>query len=158
MYLTPNSNILPLIESIKEDIYKLSIPKKDSRKMGAGVGRTMVFGYTRLRRKCGLHLSKNSEKYPVLYEKLNLLGKLLGIEYTSVLVNKNWECKPHKDNNKKNSLNVIFGFGDYIGGNLNHNGISYDIKDRFLIFDGFKSHYVEPFQNNRYTITFFTKK
>ena len=52
---------------------------------------------------------------------------------------------------------MIIGLGDYKGGELNLQELVYDIRNRFLIFDGsLQTHWTEPFIGERYTITYYT--
>jgi len=102
--------------------------------------------------------SKYNKIFPEIFE---LLQKFLqnsqysNFKYTTITINKNFKCKPHKDiNNIGNSL--IIGLGNYINGNLNISNKSFDIHNKFLLFDGSKNlHYVEDFEGNRYTIIYY---
>jgi len=102
-------------------------------------------------------LSKASELYPELYA---LLLKFIDIhdpnfKFTNIIINKNFKCKEHRD--KYNSeYSYIIGLGNYTEGELVVNEIPYDIKDKWLKFDGNDLHYVKPFNGNRYTIVYFT--
>ena len=76
-------------------------------------------------------------------------------EFTSIQVNKNIMCKPHKDSwNKGDS--VIFALGTYSnGGELVICSVPYDIKRKPLLFNGGKNtHWVNDWEfGDRYTIT-----
>ena len=77
------------------------------------------------------------------------------VKYTSITLNKNFKCLPHKDKgNKKESL--IVGLGDYIGGELFIEGIPFDIKYNPLLFNGVDlEHWVNDFEGDRWTIVYY---
>lgn len=83
-------------------------------------------------------------------------------KYTSVQVNKNMACRPHRDAGNEGPSYII-GLGDYTGGRLvvwDDAGKQQriDIRNRFFRFDGRKLHAVEPFKGERYSLVFFTVK
>lgn len=150
-------NLKFILNALELEIEKLPIPQKDSRKDTAGCGRSVCFGLVRHRRVSGLQLSAYTIRYPKIYKLLDIIACYMNFEFTSIMVNRNFECKPHTDSkNKKGTFNMIYGFGDYEGGELNYNGKDYDIKNKFLKFDGHKEHYVKPFTGTRHTLTFFS--
>lgn len=146
-----------ILEFLKQEIKKMSIPKKDSREKTAGIGRTCIFGLTKHRRVSGLEISKFTLKYPVVWKLLSVVGDILDFNFTSIMVNKDFQTKEHIDKNKPDTLNLIYGFGDYEGGELIYEGKEYDIKEKFLIFNGRIPHSTKPFTGNRYSVTFFSK-
>jgi hypothetical protein len=99
----------------------------------------------------------NNTKKPIVYECLKNLIKNIApdFEYTSITLNFNFKCLPHKDKgNKKESL--IIGLGDYTGGELVVEGVEFDIKEQALIFNGGElEHYVNEFDGNRWTIVYY---
>lgn len=104
--------------------------------------------------------SINNFKYPNVYMYLQNLASFIDpkFEYTSICVNKNFECKAHVDKNNIGT-SLILGVGDYYGGELNVEGVKYDIKNQILYFDGSKQlHWVEPFSGTRYSIIWYTLK
>lgn len=147
-----------VLKDLEDKILKLYIPKKDSRKMTAGYGRSIVFGLTKHRREIGLHPSVYTLKNPEIWGLLRIVGSLMKFDYTSVMLNRDFKCNPHVDNNKEGTLNMIYGFGDYEGGELIYDGKEYDIKNKWLVFDGHIEHSVKEFKGNRNTITFFSLK
>lgn len=157
MFINLTNSLKEVVEKLESKISKINIPCKDSRYKTAGVGRSIVFGLTRHRAKSGLHISANTLKYPDIWELLQIIGHNLNFNFSSVMINRDYQCNEHTDNNKKGTLNLIHGFGDYEGGELKYDGHLYDIKNKWLIFDGHLKHSVEPFTGNRNTITFFTK-
>lgn len=121
---------------------------------------SMILGFRKWFKTKEYGLSANTKKNPELYEKLKELMKNHDpeFEFSTITVNRNFLCQPHKDKGN-NGESYIIGFGDYTGGELNIEGDKYDIKYKFLKFDGGKkTHWVEPFEGNRYTAVFYRHK
>ena len=83
-------------------------------------------------------------------------------KYTSIQVNKNMMCSPHRDSGNA-GMSYIIGLGDYTGGDLvitHKDGSSdnHDIRNKSLKFDGHEIHHVTPFKGERYSLVFFTVK
>jgi hypothetical protein len=78
--------------------------------------------------------------------------------WTSMAINIGTVSAPHVDRNKKGSVSVIMGLGDYTGGDFVQGGINYDIKNKILLFDGAVEHHSTPFEGERVTIVFFTHR
>ncbi len=79
-------------------------------------------------------------------------------EFTGVMINKNFECEPHKDKGNEGDV-IIIGLGEYTGGELVFNDIEHDIKNKHLIFEASKiEHYVKPFIGDRYSVVLFKHK
>ena len=99
----------------------------------------------------------NNIRKPLIYESLQKLISVIlpEFKYTSITLNKNFKCLPHKDKgNKKESL--IVGLGDYIGGELFIEGIPFDIKYNPLLFNGVDlEHWVNDFEGDRWTIVYY---
>ena len=116
-----------------------------------------VLGLTKNRYKGTLHVSKFTSKYPELFALIVKLMKKVAPNYTftSVQLNKNILCKPHKDVFNKGE-SIIFGVGSYLnGGELVIENEPYDIKRKILMFDGSKKlHWVNDWEyGDRYTVT-----
>jgi len=102
-------------------------------------------------------LSRISWKHPLLhYLVMEFAKKHVPCAYTSVQVNVNYPCNPHRDiGNIGNSY--IIGFGSYIGGSLVVENQDYDIYYRGLLFDGSQqTHWTRPWNGNRYSLVFHT--
>jgi hypothetical protein len=78
------------------------------------------------------------------------------ITFTSIQVNHNYPCKPHKDvGNTGDSF--IIAFGDYSGGELCIENVNYDIRNRGLLFNGSEqTHWTKDWVGNRFSIVFHT--
>lgn len=57
--------------------------------------------------------------------------------YTTICINKNLVCRPHKDA-KNDSPSLIVGLGDYEGGDLFIDGEKHNIRYNPIIFNGYK--------------------
>jgi len=89
-------------------------------------------------------------------------------DFTSITVNKNLRCKPHRDR-CNSGKSYIIGFGDYSGGELfvgkrnadqdkeaRSNFTKLDLKNRFVsFFGGEQTHFTAPFTGERYTCVFY---
>lgn len=72
--------------------------------------------------------------------------------FDCIMINKNFECPPHKDKNNEGD-SVIIGFGDYSGGELCIENEVHDIYWTPLMFNGSqKLHWVLPWEGDRYSI------
>jgi hypothetical protein len=101
--------------------------------------------------------SKWNRKFPRLYK---LLRKFIAVchpdfEYSTIQLNKNFQCLPHVDKYNKGSSYII-ALGDFTGGELIVEGKAYNIRNRWKKFDGRKEHSVAPFDGERYSLVFFT--
>lgn len=73
---------------------------------------------------------------------------------TQVLVNKNVQCRRHKDRNKEHSW--ILWLGDYTGGELHFdNGLTLDEKYKWHKIDGQIPHWNEPHTGDKYAIVLY---
>lgn len=119
---------------------------------------SMIMGY---RKWCGEYgLSVASKKYPLLYEKIKELIAEYDpqFEFTTITLNKNFKCQPHKDG-KNIGHSYIIGLGDYEDGELNVENEKIDIKNKFYKFNGSeKTHFVEDWKNgDRFTLVFYNR-
>lgn len=113
----------------------------------------------------GLVKSKFNSRYPELLREARKLmhGHDPSFRYTSIQVNKNQKCAPHRDANNKGPSYII-GFGNYTGGEVvvvddkDGQKKKFSIKNTFVKFDGRNLHYTEPFKGERYSLVFFSLK
>jgi hypothetical protein len=88
--------------------------------------------------------------YPLIRKLVNTYAPTF--DYNAGYINKNVQMVPHKDKNNVDT-SIIFGLGDYEGGELNIEGTKVNIKHRLVEFDGKRNeHWTEYFTGNRYTI------
>jgi hypothetical protein len=109
--------------------------------------------------KFGWFPSSNNEKYPYLLKQLNALAKLIDFPCTTFCINRNFQCKIHKDGLNQGD-SVIVGLGTYTGGELvieaNERQQQYDIHNTFLKFDGaLYPHGTMPFNKDRFSIVMY---
>ena len=95
---------------------------KSSRAKTFGTHRSMSLGIVRNRHNMKYGLSAKTKQLPDLYEMLlDIYNKYFFDEEienpTTITINKNLVCPPHKDKYNKSS-SVIFSIGDYEGCNL----------------------------------------
>lgn len=143
-----------LIELLKKKPIEVYHERKNS-----GVGRSLPFGIIN-RRNYGLGRSRNNRRYPEHYKEMLKIAKVLKIDcdWTSIMMNDNYGTLPHKDKNN-DGTSCIVGFGDYTGGELNVEGIKYDIKYKPLHMDASEQlHFTEPWSGCRYSLVFFRIK
>jgi tRNA U38,U39,U40 pseudouridine synthase TruA len=114
-----------------------------------------------------LRLPLANERFPDLVDAVfelesSLISKtLLGKRATSshCAVNCNAQFKPHVDSGRGagQSLSMIVGLGNYVGGDLVVEGDQYDIRYKPLEFDGWKlRHWTLPFSGERFSLVWFT--
>ncbi len=108
-------------------------------------------------------LTKLTYKKNVLYElaKKYIKENVPDFKYTTMCLNKNLVCQPHKDGyNEGNSY--IVGIGDYDGGNLyikpdGEKEIKHNIRYNFLEFNGRNTHWNDDIKKgDKYSIVYFT--
>jgi len=93
---------------------------------------------------------ENPHIYPVIRDFINKYAP--DFDFNAGYINKNVQMIPHKDKNNVDT-SVIFGVGDYTGGDLVVEGEKYDIKYKLLEFDGKRmEHWVDFFTGDRFSI------
>jgi FkbM family methyltransferase len=78
---------------------------------------------------------------------------------THCAVNRNAQFTPHVDSGRGQgqTLSMIVGLGDYIGGETLVEGVPYKIRYDPLEFNGWKQlHWTAPFQGERFSLVYFT--
>jgi len=140
---------------------KLKQRKGSNNRLGFPEYRGAVFGLTRPRFKYKGYLepSLDSKTFPLIYDEIMRIGKLIcPFEFNSVQVNKNLVCPPHRD--KKNvGLSLLVSFGKYEGCNIVVDNKKYDANCRPLIFNGAElEHYnTDDLVGTKYTLVYFTQ-
>jgi len=152
------------MEEILEFLQSIKFPKKprpnvSKQKYISG----FCLGDTNLRGGANVNYKTRGEcrlnrKYPKLLIMIDeLMDKYLpDFSYTTIQINKNIECLPHFDKNNVGK-SIIIGLGDYEdGGELVIEGKEYNVKNKLLMFNGKRGHWVNPWKGDRYTLTYFT--
>jgi len=114
-------------------------------------------------KKSNYYLTVAKSKYPILQDIFDEFKNLYfpDFDFTSVMINKNLQCKEHKDG-LNTGESVMVGLGDYRGGLLgirNEEGKVklYETQHKLIKFNGSKySHFTTDFTGERYTLIFFT--
>jgi hypothetical protein len=109
----------------------------------------------------GYYKSKLMLEYPKMIDVFKeFTDKYIpNFKYQQIIINKNFQCLPHKDKNNVGVSNII-ALGDYTGGELmiQANGFirKCDIQHKFKEFNGcIHQHWVEPFTPTRYSLVFY---
>lgn len=123
-----------------------------------GEGRSQCFGLVRKRSQAP-DLSRQSWLDAKLHYLLEEFGrKHVPVAYTSIQVNDNYVCAPHKDVHNR-GLSYIVGFGDYTGGALKLHlepAVEIDIRTP-LLFNGSEIiHSTTPWVGQRYSLVYHT--
>jgi hypothetical protein len=126
-------------------------------RLNSGTGRSQSLGI--LPRRCyGVGESRNNEKYKDILTYARELAKVIcpEINYTTIMLNHNYQALPHKDKNN-DGRSCVVAFGDYTGGELEVDGKLYDLRHRPFKFEACNTlHSVKPITSgDRYSIVFF---
>jgi len=104
-------------------------------------------------------LSRVSWAHPYLHKLLDDFGQKYvkpHINWTSVQVNKNFSCKPHKDIGNLGDSYII-GLGNYVNGELVIEDAPYNINLRGLLFNGSERlHWTKDWSGDRVTLVYHT--
>jgi hypothetical protein len=141
-----------LLEAYKKHTISLYYERKNS-----GAGRSQSLGILP-RRNYGVGESRNNEKYADILNSARALAKVIcpNLNYTTFMVNHNYQASPHKDKNNDGTSCVV-AFGDFEGGELEVEGRLYNIRHRPFFFEASDTlHSVKPITSgDRYSIVFF---
>jgi hypothetical protein len=120
--------------------------------------RSVVFGVSKGRFSGVVALSASSKKYPHIWKLINQIGDQLPseFEYTSVFLNHNVVCSPHKDSNNVGK-SILLSFGNYTGCNIVVDGTEYNTNRQAVLFNGsLLEHYnIDNLVGNKYSLVFF---
>lgn len=141
-----------LLTAYKKHTITLYYERKNS-----GAGRSQSIGILP-RRNYGVGESRNNEKYSDILNSARALAKVIcpNLNYTTIMVNHNYQASPHKDKNNDGTSCVV-AFGDFEGGELEAEGNTYNIRYRPFFFEASDTlHSVKPITSgDRYSIVFF---
>jgi len=147
------------VEPIKEylEAYNLGV-NKYRVKVGEGVSQCLGIVS---KRSQAPDLSRQSWLHPKLHFMLMEFGEKYvrqHIEWTSIQVNCNYICAPHKDTGNTGDSYIV-AFGNFVGGEICIEDVPYNIHLRGLIFDGSQHlHWTKDWQGFRYSIVYHTLK
>jgi len=120
----------------------------------------MCFGLSRGRFTGVVGLSRDSIRYPEIFDEVTKIGdKYVPFNYTSVHLNYNVICPVHRDD-KNNGKSVLVSFGEYSGCNIVIEGNTYDARHRPIMFNGsLLEHWNTPdLQGNKYSLVYYINK
>lgn len=151
-----------LIDEIEEEFENMKWPKCYDRKTVSGgiPCHSLAFGLV-IQPSQGIKLSKYNDKFPRIYNLLQMINECLQFPCTTFTINKNFLCKPHRDKNNQGD-SIIFSFGDFDGGSLLVEDLNdgemyeHDIFRKPFLFNGAKClHETMPFEGTRYSIVLY---
>jgi len=141
-----------ILKTYKNHILPVYYERKNS-----GSGRSQSLGILP-RRNYGVGESRNNDKFADVLLAARALAKQIcpDLNYTTIMMNHNYEATPHRDKNNDGTSCVV-AFGDYTGGELEVNGTLYNLRHRPFLFEASKTvHSVKPITSgDRYSIVFF---
>jgi len=154
-----------LFQKVSEELMKVKLPMRTRGAVYSKHKRSVTFGWVyQWANGGGKKHARCNTKFPRTYA---LLKKIIQFEdptfkFTSIQVNQNVMCKPHRDESNVGET-VVIGFGDYCGGNIlikeNQDLVkSYNVCGNFLRFAGKNLHWTEPWEGNRITVLFYSNK
>jgi hypothetical protein len=141
-----------LLAAYKKHTISLYYERKNS-----GSGRSQSLGILP-RRNYGVGESRNNDKYKDILIAARALAKVIcpDINYTTIMLNHNYQALPHKDKNN-DGRSCVVAFGDYEGGELEVDGKLYNLRHKPFKFEASNTlHSVKPITSgDRYSIVFF---
>lgn len=140
----------PIIAELERKPLEMNKYRKNS-----GEGRSQAFGFSR-RQSYRPWITRHTYKRIELYKLLVEFAEKHSIhEWDAVVVNQNYETKPHKDVGN-HGQSYICAFGEFTGGELQIYDEPVDIRHKLVMFDGSELlHSTAPFKGTRYSIVFY---
>jgi hypothetical protein len=163
MYKKEFDNLYNMLEQTK---LKKRSQKNGNNRRGFDDYYGGLYGMTKRRyRSGGKQLSLDSKNQPEVYDEIFRIGRLIcKIPFSTVQLNKNLQCKLHRDNHNTGGLgSTLISFGDFEGGEIaiqrDENSTEFDIfsaKYQPIQFLGEKlTHYNLPHTGTKYSLVFF---
>jgi hypothetical protein len=161
-----------ILSSVNPDIFlilyemleSIVIPYKSGKsgRRGFKKHRACVFGKVRQRYTGKIAPSRFINTYPEIYDELLKIGSLIcPIPFTSVYVNHNVVCPPHKDETNVGE-SVLVSFGDYTGCDFmiknNDKIIKYNTFCQPIMLNASKIEHwnTDDLIGNKYSLVFYT--
>jgi len=165
--------ILPEIDpaefaKLYEMLEKIKIPVKASNAVGrskfAEKHRACAWGQSfHFTKKVINEKSVMAKKYPEINAEIiriaKMIGDPVGHRFTSIYMNRNIQCDPHRDSSNHGDL-IIVSFGEYTGGELFIEGEHASAKYRPIKFDGTHNTHWNPkdLVGTKYSLVFYSHK
>lgn len=146
------------LQKVESLLKKITIPKTKRKMVSDSNARTVTMGQVNQPFHKFKGYSKFTDQQPELWEAIKEMAEYLDPKhrYTSVTINHNVLCKPHKDN-RNDGTTLIIGLGDYTGGELHVDGEDIDINHKPYYFNGYlHEHYNKPFTGDRWSLMFYS--
>ena len=146
------------VKKVEEMLKKVTIPKTKRKLVNDKSVRTVTIGQVNVPFSKFKGHSKFTEQHPELWKAIKEMAEYLDPNhlYTSVTINHNVLCKPHKDC-RNDGTTMIIGLGDYTGGELNIDGQDIDINHKVHYFNGWlHEHYNKPHKGERWSLMFYS--
>ena len=151
----PREDVLPIWDYL--DKHSLGM-NKYRLKVNPSGGLSQCLGIVG-RRCLSPDLSRQSWLHPTLHKLLDDFGQKHvkpHINWTSVQVNKNFSCAPHKDIGNLGDSYIV-GLGNYVNGELVVEDAPYNINHRGLLFNGSQHlHWTKDWSGQRITLVYHT--
>jgi len=119
--------------------------------------RRATFGMVKQRVGGLVGLSRDSILYPEIFDELTRIGDThCPFPYTSIHINHNLTCSPHKDSHN-NGNSMLVSFGEYFGSNIVVCGQVYNTYCRPLIFNGSEYEHwnTDDLIGNKYSLVYY---
>jgi len=162
------------MEELTNSLINFDYPKNHNRKNVLKEGDKYYYGFVLGKIISWAHAGANEtghqlrdsrrthyKKYEKIRDLIFEFGKHL--DFTTVQVNKNYQCAKHIDGNNV-GISTIIGLGDYTGGELlvyydgpDAQPTKVDIKNKFFEFNGSEYyHETAPFTGERHTLVYYS--
>lgn len=146
------------MERVERMLQRIDIPKTKRKGVSKDSCRTVTIGQVNQPFHKFKGHSKFTEMYPEFWQAVQELAHFIDPDhrYTSVTINHNVLCSPHKDK-RNDGTTLIIGLGDYSEGELVIDQEVIDINHRPHYFNGYlHTHYNRPWTGNRYSLMFYS--
>ena len=144
-------------KQIADELVRRPLQMNPSRRT-CGRGRTQTFGMVR-KRRTPHGISAVSRDRPYLYKMiLEFADKHVSHPCTSITVNMNYRCEPHKDKGNY-GMSTVVAFGNYTGGELCVEGKEMNVCNLPVTLDfSNNTHWVKEFSGERFSMVFYNCK
>lgn len=146
------------IERVERMLKRIEIPKSKRKLISDDMQRSVTMGQVNQPFHKFKGYSKFTEQHPDLWKAVQDMAEYLdpNHRYTSVTINHNVLCKPHKDS-RNDGTTMIIGLGNYKGGQLCIDGNEIDINHKPYYFNGWlHEHYNKPHTGDRWSLMFYS--
>lgn len=154
----PTIRKLSPMEKVERMLQRIEIPKTKRKGVSEQTCRTVTIGQVNQPFHKFKGHSKFTEMHPELWQAVQEFAQSLDPEhrYTSVTINHNVLCNPHRDK-RNDGTTLIIGLGDYTGGELVIDEQVIDINHRPHYFNGhLHTHYNKPWTGDRWSLMFYS--